>query len=158
MIVLFYVGIEEPGGRRRAERAAPARLKVQDQAGSRHALSQAAKRIPPAWQWMAGLGALAPGPTPLNTGSTKVPGPRIPLDLGEHRLLAWNSIEIDSVSVGLFVTILSYDEELTFGLTLDPSVVPDVWDAIADLQASCAGLHEAAGRVNPASEIGSFLP
>jgi len=79
MLAPLYVGITDPVERLRAEHSAMERLKDQDQAGALYDMTTLADRIPPAWQAFAGQ---LPAPnTLLNTVSTNVPGPQIPLYL-----------------------------------------------------------------------------
>jgi hypothetical protein len=51
---------------------------------------------------------------------------------------------ICSTGIGLFVAILSYDQRLTFGLTVDPRLVPDAWALAGHLEAAFAELRAAA--------------
>jgi hypothetical protein len=85
-------------------------------------------------------------PQPLyNTVSTNVPGPQIPLYIAGRRLLAFLPLGIVSNNLGLFVSILSYERSMTFGLLVDAKQIPDV-DFLADcLRESYSELREAAG-------------
>jgi diacylglycerol O-acyltransferase / wax synthase len=158
MIAPLYVGIADPVERLAAERAAMERLKDQDQAGGLYALSRMADRIPAAWQAVAGQ--LSPSlNTLLNTVSTNVPGPQIPLYLAGRKLLAWYPLGIISANMGLFVAILSYAQKLTYGLLVDPKLVPDVWyladclrESYAELRAAAEGSRAAAQRSRPGAE------
>jgi WS/DGAT/MGAT family acyltransferase len=142
MIAPLYVGIADPVERLAAERAAMDRLKSQDQAGGLYAMSQFTSRIPAAWQAMAGRVPVQN--TLLNTVSTNVPGPQVPLYLAGHKLLAWYPLGIVSGNIGLFVAILSYSQKLTYGLLVDPKLVPDLWDLADCLRASYDELRAAA--------------
>jgi diacylglycerol O-acyltransferase / wax synthase len=144
MIAPLYVGIADPVERLAAERDAMNRLKSQDQAGGLYAFSQLASRMPAAWLALAGQ--LSPSTNTLfNTVSTNVPGPQIPLYLAGHKLLAWYPLGIVSANVGLFVAILSYGQKLTYGLLVDPQLVPDIWFLAGCLRESYAELRAAAG-------------
>ena len=143
LIAPLFVGIADPLERLAAERAAMERLKERDQAGGLYAMTRLIERVPAAWQ---AFGAqLAVTQTLFNTVSTNVPGPQIPLFLGGRRLLQWVPLGICSTNIGLFVAILSYDQRLTFGLTVDPRLVPDAWQLAAHLEESFAELRAAAG-------------
>jgi diacylglycerol O-acyltransferase / wax synthase len=144
MIAPLYVGITDPVERLAAERSAMDRLKHQDQAGGLYALSQLADRVPAAWQALAAQ-FTTPINTLLNTVSTNVPGPQIPLYLAGHKLLAWYPLGIISANMGLFVAILSYAQKLTYGLLVDPKLIGDVWYLAGCLQESYAELRAVAG-------------
>lgn len=147
MIAPLYVGIADPVERLAAERAAMNRLKEQDQAGGLYALSALANRIPPAWQALAGQMPVVN--TLLNTVSTNVPGPQIPLYLAGHRLRGMIPLGIVSANIGLFIAIMTYHQQLTFGLLVDPTLVPDVWFLADCFKESYAELRDAAERAAP---------
>lgn len=142
MIAPLYVGVLDPVERLRATREAMETLKSQDQAGGLYAMTEMANLIPPAWQALA-MRFDVPN-TLLNTVSTNVPGPQIPLYLGGRKLLHWYPIGPLANSVGLFNAILSYNQVLTIGATVDPKLVPDVWFYMDCLRESFAELHAAA--------------
>jgi WS/DGAT/MGAT family acyltransferase len=150
MIAPLYVGIADPVERLAAVRAAMDQLKKDDQAGRLYALGRLANRIPAAWQAFAGQFAV-PNNALLNTVSTNVPGPQIPLHLAGHKLLAMFPLGIVSANMGLFVAIFSYDQTLTYGLLVDPKLVPDVWDLADDLRDAYAELRGAAQTAHPAA-------
>jgi WS/DGAT/MGAT family acyltransferase len=149
MIAPLHVGIEDPVARLQAEREAMERLKEQDQAGGLYALSEMGNRIPAALQMWGGMTAPTDVPNPLNTVSTNVPGPQIPLYLNGHPLVQWIPLGICSAGMGLFIAILTYNQALTFGLTCDPNLVPDVWDLADDFRDSFEELRAAAKRAAP---------
>jgi WS/DGAT/MGAT family acyltransferase len=149
MIAPLYVGIEDPVARLQAEREAMERLKEQDQAGGLYALSDLGNRVPPELQMWSGMLAPTNVPNPLNTVSTNVPGPQIPLYLNGRQLVNWIPLGICSANLGLFIAILTYNQKLTFGLTCDPNLVPDVWDIADDFRESFEELRAAANRAAP---------
>jgi diacylglycerol O-acyltransferase / wax synthase len=144
MMAPLYVGIDDPMARLRAEREAMERLKGLDQAGGLHALSAQADAIPAGWQ--AFVGQFPATNTLLNTVSTNVPGPQIPMYFNGKQLLGWYPLGPLSSGIGLFNAILSYNQKLTFGATADPRLVPDVWFFADCLRESFAELRDAAGR------------
>jgi hypothetical protein len=74
-----------------------------------------------------------------------VPGPQIPLYIAGRRLLAFLPLGIVSNNLGLFVSILSYERHMTFGLLVDAKQIPDP-ELVADcLRESYRELREAAG-------------
>ena len=145
MIAPLYVGIEDPVERLAAERAAMERLKEGDQAGGLYSMTQLLNRVPAAWQAFAAQ--LTVPQTLFNTVSTNVPGPQIPLFLSGRRLVQWVPLGICATNIGLFVGILSYDQRLTFGLTVDPQLVPDAWQLADHLREAFAELRGAAASV-----------
>ena len=149
MFAPLYVGIADPVERLKAERSAMERLKEEGQAASLYAMTDLARRIPAGWQAMAARMDLPN--TMLNTVSTNVPGPQIPLYLAGHKLLHWYPLGPLASGIGLFVAMLSYNQKLTFGTTVDPRQVPDVWLLAGCIRESYDELKDAAQRVYAAS-------
>lgn len=148
----LYVGILNPVERLVAERDAMGRLKDQDQAGGLYEMTHLMDRVPPAVQ--AVVGQLTVPNTLLNTVSTNVPGPQIPLYLAGHRLIGWCPLIPLANEVGLVNAIMTYDQRLTIGVTVDPHLVPDVWLYVECLKASSAELIQAAD----AAEVAGARP
>ncbi len=142
MIAPLFVGIRDPLERLAAVRDAMGRLKSADQAGGFHALTELGNRIPPSWQAFAGLFS-APNAV-FHTVSTNVPGPQIPLFLSGHQLLRLYPLGPLAAGLGVFVAILSYNQTLTIGLTVDPRLVPDAWDLARNIEESYGELAAAA--------------
>jgi len=124
-----------------SEREAMTRLKDQDQAGGLYEMTHLMDRVPPAVQAVAGQ--LTVPNTLLNTVSTNVPGPQIPLYLSGHKLIGWCPLIPLASEVGLVNAIMTYDQRLTIGVTVDPGRVPDVWLYVECLKASFAELLDA---------------
>jgi diacylglycerol O-acyltransferase len=137
----LHVGVLDPVARLTAERLAMTRLKDQDQAGGLYEMTHLMDRVPPAVQAVAGQ--LTVPNTLLNTVSTNVPGPQIPLYLSGHKLIGWCPLIPLANEVGLVNAILTYDQRLTIGVTVDPQRVPDVWLYVECLKASFAELLHA---------------
>src|SRR5215208_3860423 len=150
MIAPLFVGIADPVERLRAERTAMERLKAQDQAGGFYAMTSQPNTAP-AWV-QAWAGQFETPQTMLNTVTTNVPGPQIPLYLAGHKLLASFGFGMLSANIGLFNAIGSYNQMLTIGATVDPTMVPDVWFYAECLERSFAELRDAAQRVAEAAE------
>lgn len=140
----LYVDEPDPVARLTAERAAMERLKNQDQAGGLYEMTTLMEQVPPALAAVAGQ--LTVPNTLLNTVSTNVPGPQIPLFLSGRRLIGWYPLLPLAGDVGLCNAILTYDQRLTIGVTTDPRLVPDVWLYVECLKASFAELREAAAK------------
>jgi diacylglycerol O-acyltransferase len=149
MIAPLFVGILDPVERLAAERTAMERLKQQDQAGGFYAMTEQGNQVPP-WQ-QALAGQVEVPNTLLNTVSTNVPGPQIPLYMRGRKMLAYFGFGMLSANIGLFNAIGSYNQVLTIGATVDPKLVPDVWFYADCLRESFAELRGAAERVAAAS-------
>jgi len=134
----LHVGVLDPVARLAAEREAMTRLKDQDQAGGLYEMTHLMDRVPPAVQAVAGQ--LTVPNTLLNTVSTNVPGSQIPLYLSGHKLIGWCPLIPLANEVGLVNAIMTYDQRLTIGVTVDPERVPDVWLYVECLKASFAEL------------------
>ncbi|MET0151616.1 MAG: wax ester/triacylglycerol synthase family O-acyltransferase [Candidatus Binatia bacterium] len=144
MIAPLYVGILDPVERLTAEREAMDQLKQQDQAGSLFAMTRLGESAP-AWV-QAFAGKIEMPNTLLNTVSTNVPGPQIPLYMAGHKVLSSYGCGMLSANIGLFNAIISYNQVLTIGATVDPRQIPDVWFYADCLKESFAELREAADR------------
>jgi diacylglycerol O-acyltransferase len=152
----LYVGELDPVARLTAEREAMERLKNQDQAGGLYEMTTLLEQVPPALAAIAGQ--LTVPNTLLNTVSTNVPGPQIPLFLSGRRLIGWYPLLPLAGDVGLCNAILTYDQRLTIGVTTDPRLVPDVWLYVECLKASFAELREAAGHAERAARATGVQP
>ena len=73
-----------------------------------------------------------------NINVTNVPGPQFPLYSGGAQLLEVWAFAPLYPSMGLGVAIVSYNGDAYFGLTADPSIVPDVEEFTARLQEAAA--------------------
>jgi len=143
MIAPLFVGVDDPVERLGKERDAVNRLKKAGQAKAFYQMTQFGERVPPL---MAAIGATMPfSQTLFNTVSTNVPGPMIPLYFGRHKLVDWLPLGIVSNNIGLFVAILSYNQRITLGMTVDAKLIPDPWRLAECLEESYAELREAAG-------------
>jgi diacylglycerol O-acyltransferase / wax synthase len=147
MVAPLCVGILDPVERLATQRRAIEALKAGDQAGGLYELTSLARLVPPAWQAIAASTRVSV--TVLNTVTTNVPGPQIPLYLAGRKLLHWYPLGPLSSTVGLFNAILSYNQVLTIGATADPALMPDVWTYTDFLRESFLELREAAERVAP---------
>ena len=79
-----------------------------------------------------------------NINVTNIPGPQFPLYTGGAQLLeVWPFAPLYP-SMGLGVAIVSYNGDAYFGLTADPSVVPDVEEFTTKLQAAAVECTELA--------------
>jgi WS/DGAT/MGAT family acyltransferase len=150
MIAPLFVGIRDPLERLDAEREAMLRLKEQNQAQGFYAMTDLLNRVPPVWQATA-MQFNVPQ-TLLNTVSTNVPGPQIPLYLKGRQLLKWIPLGPLASNVGLFNAILSYNQKITIAATLDPTRMPDGWFYADCLKESFAELLQAAHKAAAVAE------
>ena len=143
MIAPLFVGTDDPVERLGKESEAMNRLKEAGQAKAFHQMSRFGVRVPP---MLAAVGAAMPFPQTLfNTVSTNVPGPMIPLYFGRHKLVDWLPLGIVSNNIGLFVAILTYNQRITLGITVDSKLIPDPWFLTQCIEESYAELRQAAG-------------
>ncbi len=143
MIAPLYVGITDPVERFSAERRAMERLKDAGQAEAFYELTRFGDQVPPLLQ--AWLGMIPATQFLFNTVSTNVPGPQIPLYLAGRRLRSWLPMGVVTNNVGLFVAILTYNQRITLGTTVDRVLVPDCWFLAECLEASLSELRAVAG-------------
>jgi WS/DGAT/MGAT family acyltransferase len=156
MIAPLAVGITDPVERLTAQRRAIEELKQQDQAGGLYELTSLARLVPPVWQALAGRAAVPV--TVVNTVTTNVPGPQIPLYLAGRKLRHWYPLGPLSSTVGLFNAILSYNQVLTIGATADRLMMPDVWTYAGFLHDAFVEVREAARRVSPPRPAAARVP
>ena len=154
LMVPLYVGIADPIERLRAERDAMDRLKEQGQAAALYAMTEQGNQIP---AWLAAFAGQFEVPQSMvNTVSSNMPGPQVQLYMKGHKLL-WNiGFGMLSTNIGLFNAILSYNQVLTIGVTVDPTQIPDPWVYADCLTESFVELRQAAERV--AAESGAPGP
>jgi diacylglycerol O-acyltransferase / wax synthase len=142
MLAPLYVGVLDAVERLTAERTAMDRLKEEDQAGSFFAMTKLGDAAPAWVQAMAGW--IEVPNTLFNTVSSNVPGPQIPLYMKGHKVLASFGCGMLSPNIGLFNAIISYNQMLTIGATVDPQQIPDAWFYAECLKESFAELREEA--------------
>jgi WS/DGAT/MGAT family acyltransferase len=152
VVVPLHVGVEDPVERLNLQREAMDKAKADDQAAGIYQMIQMGRRVPPPLhelQWR-----LSPTSTrwPINIVSTNVPGPQQPLYLAGRKMLHWYPLGVPWTTLGLFLCTLSYDKRLVLGLVSDPSLVPDVWDVVDDLNASYQELLAAAAAVTASTK------
>ena len=65
-------------------------------------------------------------PAAINFVATNVPGAQVPLFLGKHRMIDYVGLVPLGATLGYGVAILSYNQNLYFGLMAEPRLMPDV--------------------------------
>jgi hypothetical protein len=100
--------------------------------------------VPPSVQAVVGSLATTPVP-PFNIVSTNVPGPQIPLYvLGRKMTQSYPFVPV-GFGLGVSCAILSYDQQLYFGITADAQALPDMDKLIEFLGDTFTALREEAG-------------
>ena len=129
MFATLPVGIADPVGRLDAIRRQLATLKDSKQALAGQALTGIAAYAPAA---LFALGArvatrgAAVAPLPLETVTTNVPGPQLPLYAFGRRMIRVYPYVPIAAPVRISVGIFSYDGEVTFTISADRDTAPDV--------------------------------
>jgi diacylglycerol O-acyltransferase len=86
-----------------------------------------------------------------NVVASNVPGPRVPLKLGQLKLESWFSIGQIAHGTALNVTVWTYVDQFNLSILCDPAVVPDAWRLMAHFEASLAELETVAAAAAPAA-------
>ena len=81
----------------------------------------------------------------FNLTLSNLPGSRVPLYLAGARVVSQHPVNLVFNGHGLAITLLSYENRLDFGLTVDRDNFPDVWHLNDDMEAELAELATAAG-------------
>jgi diacylglycerol O-acyltransferase len=82
--------------------------------------------------------------TPFNTVVTNVPGPQVPLYMLESRLLEIHPHVPLMGNLGIGIALFSYDGALSWGLSADWDLVPDLHQLATAIEEAFAELHLAA--------------
>lgn len=86
---------------------------------------------------------------PMNLVITNIPGPPVPLYLrGARFLRVFPYVEVID-NEGLTIAVVSYDDELHFGITSDRDVLPDLGDVAASIEHEFAVLARRRRPVTP---------
>ena len=153
MVAPLPVGIFDPRERYRQVRAAMAQLKATGQSARMARMVELIDLLPPPLQMVFSWVQMAAAP--INTICTNIPGPPVSLYVQGKRLEALVPLVPLAQGVGLAFAILSYADNLTIGVTVDPALVPEA-DRFAPLLETAflelrelAGVEEAHDRVEP---------
>jgi diacylglycerol O-acyltransferase len=154
-MMIVPIATDEPDPLRRLERTHELLLAAKGRHGALPAslLTDATAFIPPAVAALAArttmeiLGRTRP---PLNLVISNVPGPRSPLYLAGARLEANYPVSVVVDGVGLNITVMSYLDQLDFGIVADRDQVDDAWSLLEGLRHALDELTEAVQRPAPA--------
>jgi diacylglycerol O-acyltransferase len=141
------VGIVDPSERLAFIREQLAGLKQSNQAVAGEALTSMSALAPDALVSLAARAiARVQGPTAVETVTTNVPGPQLPLySLGRRMRRVYAYVPI-AAQMRFGVTIFSYDGEVTFGVTGDHDASPDVDVLAGGISDGLANLVKIANR------------
>jgi len=81
----------------------------------------------------------------VNAVVSNVPGPPVPIFLGGAKALRLYPMGPVAETIGLNLTVMSYDGHLDIGLLTASALVPDAWDIIEHVEPAYAALREAVG-------------
>ena len=129
MFAALPVGIADPVERHVAIVSELSDLKESNQALAGKALTDLSVHAP---ALLHALGArvvakaMASGPSPIQTVTTNIPGPQVPLYCRGRKMVRAYAYVPVAAPVRISVAIFSYDGEVTFGVTGDREVSPDV--------------------------------
>lgn len=102
--------------------------------------------LPPPMQALVGALSTANIPAPpFNMISTNVPGPQVPMYTLGKKMIAYYPYVPVGWAIGCGCAIMSYDQQLFFGLTADTQAMPDVERMRDSLYESFYELRHAAG-------------
>lgn len=151
MFAELPVGVADPVERLRAVSGQMANLKESNQAVAAEALVSASGFAPPV---LLALGLRVATKAPqhaVNTVTTNVPGPQLPLYVLGHRLLhAYPYVPLAG-HVRIGVAIFSYDGKVSFGITGDYDSTADIHELIVGIEESMGEMLAAAAAVELAT-------
>ena len=144
MFAELPVEVADPVDRLRLVSAQMADLKESNQAVAAEALVSVSAFAPP---MLLALGLRAATKAPqraVNTVTTNVPGPQLPLYvLGRKLLHAYPYVPVAG-HIRIGVAIFSYDGKVSFGITGDYDSTPDLHEMVAGIEASMEEMLDAA--------------
>ena len=151
MFAELPVEVADPVDRLRSVSAQMADLKESNQAVAAEALVSVSAFAPP---MLLALGLRAATKAPqraVNTVTTNVPGPQLPLYvLGRKLLHAYPYVPVAG-HIRIGVAIFSYDGKVSFGITGDYDSTPDLHEMVAGIEASMEEMLDAAAAVELAT-------
>jgi len=149
MVADLPVGIADPVERLGAIHQQMEELKASHQVAAGEAVIATATFLPPV---LLSLGARAAATAlrslpqrTINTVTTNVPGPQFPLYALGREMLEYLPFVPLSQGVRIGVAILSYNGQLSFGVTGDYDTAPDVHFMAEQIEAEMTGLRARAG-------------
>jgi diacylglycerol O-acyltransferase len=142
MVAGLPVGVADPVERLRLVHGEMSRLKEQEQSDIGPVLFTIGGLVPPSVLRLVGPSLLAHQPF-VNLAVTNLPGTRDPMYLLGARMLELFPYVGVTGNIATIIGVLSYEDGLGVGVTVDADVVPDADALIADLEASARALVRA---------------
>ncbi len=157
MVAPLPISIADPVERLRCVAASMDLLKESGQSVQMERLLGLADLIPPPLQ--ATMGQLQPSQLPVNTISTNVPGPRVIRYVVGHPVRRIVPFVPLGAGIGLGFAIMSYSDQISIGISAEPTLVPDPWRVADGLLDAYEELWDATGleRVARERRVGSAL-
>ena len=143
MIVPIPTNVEDPRERLMTAHTTLKSAKERHRAVPANLMTDATSFVPPAVQALASrltmqiTGRLAP---PLNLVISNVPGPREPLYLAGAKLEGNYPVSVITEGIGLNMTVMSYRDNVDFGLVGDRNLMRDAWPLMESLESSLEDL------------------
>jgi hypothetical protein len=147
MVVPLPIGIQDPVERLRHVRVAMLDLKTRNSSAKVERIMHFVDMLPPQMHRLVGW--MQERVRPINTICTNVPGPPIPLYLQGVRVGGIVPFVPLVEDLGVAFAVLSYCDALTFGVTANPVLVPELTAVVTALRASMEQLLVAARRDRP---------
>jgi hypothetical protein len=145
MFAELPVGVADPVERLHAITAQMAHLKESNQALAAEAMTSLGGFAPPMVLALGTRLASRAAQHNVNTVTTNVPGPQIPLYIVGRRMLAAYPYVPLAGQVRIGVAIFSYDGRVNFGITGDYDSAPDIDVLAAGIEEGMAELLKLAG-------------
>jgi WS/DGAT/MGAT family acyltransferase len=139
MVVPIPTHIDDPRERLMAAHSYLASAKENHRALPADILTEASNFIPPALFNRAARGMselFGRVRAPLNLVISNVPGPRIPLFMAGARLDGNYPVSVVTDGVGLNLTVMSYRDNVDFGIICDRDQIDDAWSLIHSIAAA----------------------
>lgn len=143
------VGVDDPLERLAAVAAQMTELKGSGMAVGVEAMVDAADFVPPTLMALGARVAVSTGQRVVNAVTTNIPGPQYPLHCLGRRMTAMYPFIPIGEGVRVSIGIVSYDGQLTFGVTGDYDAFPDLDLLCEGIERSLAQLVEAVAETTP---------
>jgi diacylglycerol O-acyltransferase len=88
-------------------------------------------------------------PVAMNVLVSNIPGPPFALYTCGARVRGMYAASVLAANIGMNFTVMSYEDRIDFGLTVDPDLVPDPWRVADGIPAALQELMAAAGLGEP---------
>jgi hypothetical protein len=146
MIPPLHTEVKDPEQRLRLTHVSMRSAKERHKAVPATLLQDANHFIPPVLLARAARACAIVASTPrrgaaANALISNIPGSRVPQYMAGARLLAHYPLSAIFHGLGLNITVVSYGDQVDWGIAGDPEQIGDAWDLIEALQAAQAELY-----------------